>query len=160
MIEAWIDTLTAVWAISDGSLSISMLSYNFITSTDFPESIDPSDLMRQPIAMTFPPSLDPIYSLGGPRIALWEGFTAFHLAPDLSTASLGKLLHWYKDLWNAAAAKPTLSGKVELFWIPDEPLAFSELMAIHYGNETPHWGLTVKWKVKEHVESEISVGGP
>ena len=56
----------------------------------------------------------------------------------------------------AFAANITLDGKVEYCIIPDEPDAVSGPLALQYGDETPHWGFTVRWIVVEHVDIIVS----
>lgn len=167
MVENWIDALCKRWATVNPSPGTSgafgarqVRSYNLVTDTDFPDVIKPEDLARVPIALTYPPSLRPLYSLGGPRTATWHGHTEFHLAPGLERGLIRELLPWYKAIWNAAAGSPQLDGAVELFALSSEDDAMSELLAMQYGQESLHWGIDVKWWVKEHVETQITVGGP
>jgi len=159
MIETWIDKLCLAWAISDGKLG-TVKSYKLIEESDFPDSIDPSGLDAQPIALTVPATMKPEYSFGGPRIGFYTGVTEFHVSPDLNRGHVPGLMKWYGKILRAAAANVTLSGSVELFLLDDVEDAIAGPMPLQYGSENPHWGFIVKWKVKEQLKDlVISVGG-
>jgi hypothetical protein len=158
MIETWADRLCAVWAISDEGFG-SVKSYKLIGESDFPDSIDPSDLDLHPIALTVPAMLQPEYSFGGPRIGFYKGVTEFHVSQDLNRARVPSLMKWYGKILRTAAANATLSGLVELFLLDDVEDAIAGPMPLQYGSENPHWGFIVKWKVKEKLNDlVISVG--
>lgn len=157
MIEDWIDAVAAVWEIKLGSFK-TVRSFYLMRDADFPESIDVHELAEHPVALTFWPSLEPQYSAGGPKIAFWSGETEIHLCADFKKSRAREMLPWYKFAWAAAAADPTLGGKVELFTIPARSDAVV-LTSLQYGEEAVHWGLVVQWLVKEHVDAQIVVGG-
>lgn len=155
MIENWIDELTAVWTINYSSFG-TVHSYNLVHDADFPESIDLNELKSHPIALTFIPTLEPEYSTSGPLIAYWRGETEIHLAPDFSKTRIPQMLLWYKLVLDAAAGHTKLNNKVELFMIPQEQDAIT-LTSLKYGEESPHWGMVVRWIVKERLEGTLTV---
>ncbi len=155
MIENWIDDLCAVWAIQHAGFG-TVKSYNHIKNSNFPESIDLVELARNPIALTFWPSMEPEYSTGGPHIAYWRGETEIHLLPDFQKSDARRVFPWYMLALQAAASHATLGGKVELFMIPNEQDAI-DLTSLQYGQEAKHWGLVVKWIVKERIEGQLTI---
>lgn len=161
MVQDWIDLLCARWATINPAPSFGgriMRSFNPITDADIPEAIQPAGLDKSPIAFTVPPSLRPFYAKGSPKLATWTGETHFHLAPSMEWKWVRELMPYYQLIWNAAAGSPQLGGKVHLFHIPDEDEAMSELRPVQYGDESPHWGIVVRWIVIEHVSFTIAVG--
>lgn len=161
MVEDWIDALCARWGTITPAPPFGrrvVRAYNPITNADVPESIDPAGLVETPVAFTLPPSLRPLINKAGPKLATWTGTTHFHLAPSMEWKWVRELMPWYALILNAAAGSPQLGGKVHLFQIPDEDEALSELQAVQYGDESPHWGIVVKWVVIEHVSQAITVG--
>jgi hypothetical protein len=153
MIESWIDELAKVWEISDGHFG-TVHSYRLIEKAEFPESIDPVDLDKNPIALTIPATLDPEYSAGGPQIGFYTGVTEFHVSPDLNYGRLPQMLLWYGVITKAAASHAKLNGTVEIFLI--ETPGIVGPVALQYGSEAWHWGFTVHWRVKERLEGQIT----
>lgn len=155
MIEHWIDELARVWEIEVGFGTVK--SYRLFGKTEFPDAIDPSTLDRSPVALTIPASLGPEYSTGGPLLGYWRGVTEFHVAPDLDRGRLPALLPWYGRILRAAASHARLGGTVELFVIENQADSILGPLALQYGDEQAHWGFTVNWTVKEHLEGQLEV---
>ena len=151
MIEDWIDTLTRVWEIPDGADG-QVRSYRIYERAEFPEEI----ALDVPTALTFVDDIDAVYSQGGPGIIMWHGSTSFHVTPDLNRARLPGVILFYKRILVAAAANMKLSGRVDYFAL--EQTGSISLVAMQYGNEARHFGLEVKWMVKESVV--LVVGDP
>lgn len=153
MIETWIDELAKVWEISDRKFG-TVHSYQLIKKAEFPSAINPQDLGTSPVALSIPSGMTAEYSAGGPQIGYWTGVTEFHVSPDLDYGRLPQLLPWYGVILKAAAGHAKLNNTVELFLI-DAPGIVGPL-GLQYGDETPHWGFNVHWKVKERLESQIT----
>ena len=154
MIENWIDELAKVWEISDGHFG-TVHSYKLVEKAEFPSSIDPKDLDKSPIALTIPGTLEPEYSEGGPKFGLWTGVTEFHVAPDLDYGRLPALLPWYGMILRAATSHMKLNNTVELFLLDTQGIVGP--IGLTYGSEAAHWGFNVHWRVKERLESQITV---
>jgi hypothetical protein len=155
MIENWIDEVAKVWEISDGFKTVQ--SFKLVEKAEFPESIDPTSLDNAPIALTIPASVGPEYSLGGPHIGYWIGVTEFHVASNQDRGKLPELLPWYRKIINAAASHMKLNNTVELFLIDEGNDAITGPVPLQFGDETPHWGFLVRWRVKERLEGQITV---
>lgn len=153
MIETWIDNLVKVWEISDRRFG-TVHSYRLISKAEFPAAINPQELATSPAALTIPSAMVPEYSAGGPLFAMWTGVTEFHVSPDLDFGRLPQLLPWYGVILSAAAGHAKLNNTVELFLL-DAPGIVGPI-SLQYGDETPHWGFNVHWKVKERLESQIT----
>lgn len=153
---AWLDELAKIWEFSDGNFG-TVKSYRLVEKAEFPSSIDPADLDRSPIALSMPSAMKPEYSQGGPTIAFWTGETEFHVAPDLDRGRLPALMQWYGMILNAATSHMKLNNTVELFLLADSENAIDGPLALQYGNESPHWGFTVQWQVKQHIESQVTI---
>lgn len=154
MIENWIDELAKIWEISDGKFG-TVRSYRLIEKAEFPSSIDPKELDQAPIALTIPGTMAPEYSLGGPKFAMWSGVTEFHVSSDLDYGRLPTLLPWYGMILKAAASHAKLNNTVELFLIDTQGIVGP--VGLKYGNEAQHWGFNVYWRVKEKLESQLTV---
>lgn len=152
MIEDWIDTLCDVWAITVNEFTV-VRSYKLIQDTDFPDSIDPSELENTPIALTRPGSVRPLYSKGRKQLT-WYGVTEFHVAPDIDRGRISALLPWYERILQAAALKVQLSGataEISHFIISDRPDGIEGPIGLTFGNEAEHWGFVVRWEVQESL---------
>lgn len=153
MIEDWIDALCDVWMMDTGNLA-TVKSYRLIGDADrFPESVDPA--RDFPMALSIPSDMTPEYSFGGPLLGFYRGVTELHVAPNVSKAWLPSLMKWYGKILTAAAGNMTLGGRVELFLLDGEN-SIEGPLALQYGNESPHWGFLVRWRVKERLEGEFT----
>lgn len=152
MIEDWIDILCKVWEIDlDGRRTVK--SYRLLEDNDFPDSIDPSGLDQNPIALTIPAQMMPQYSKGNKHITWW-GVTEFHVSPDINRARIPGLMPWYGRILRAAAGKVMLSGTtadVANFVIVDRPDGIQGPLKLQYGSEAVHWGFIVNWMVEESL---------
>jgi len=161
MIEDWIDTLCDVWAISVDQFT-TVKSFKLLQDADFPASIDPSELDKNPIALTRPSAVRPLYSVGWKQLT-WYGVTEFHVAPDVDRARISALLRWYGLIIKAAALKVQLSGttaEIAHFVILDKPNGIEGPLGLTYGNEAEHWGFLVRWEVQESLAgSALPVSG-
>lgn len=155
MIEDWIDTLCDVWRTVEVPGFRTMQSPYLIKDRKFPSALTPKDDF--PIALTIPASVDPMYSVGGPKEAFYSGVTQFHLVPDLSMAHIPAMLPYYGNILRAAAANLKLSGLVHGFWINDSNGIVGPI-AMQFGDEAEHWGFMVNWTVKEQIS--LTVGDP
>jgi hypothetical protein len=156
MIENWIDELAKVWEFSDGRFG-TVHSYRLIEKAEFPDSIDASTLDNSPVALTIPASLKAEYSEGGPHIGFWSGVTEFHVAPDLDRGRLPALLPWYGMILKAASSHMQLNNTVEYFALDERDDQIEGPMPLQYGEESPHWGFLVHWRVKERLEGSLTV---
>ncbi len=152
MITDWIDDLCAVWTIAVNDFK----QVRSVAWDDLPESIDLNELADHPVALTFWPALEAHYSVGGPKIAFWRGETEIHLCADFQKQRARELAVWYQLVLSAAAGHVKLNNKVEYFIIPEEQDSIV-LTSLQYGEEARHWGLVVKWLVKERVDNAITV---
>ncbi len=147
MIETWIDPLCKVWEF-DGPGFNAVHSFKLIEKREFPSSIDPKDLALNPIALTIPAAIQPMYSKGHKHFT-WFGVTEFHVAPDLDFGRMPDMIFWYGRILRAAAAHMQLGGIVANFVIVDRPDGIEGPLGLKYGREDLHWGFTVKWMVNE-----------
>lgn len=147
MIETWIDPLCRVWEF-DGPSFNTVRSFKLIEKREFPSSIDPSELALNPIALTIPAAVRPMYSMGRKHLT-WFGVTEFHVAPDRDFGHMPDLIVWYGRILRTAAAHVQLGGKVANFVIVDSPDGIEGPLVLKYGSEVEHWGFTVKWMVEE-----------
>ena len=155
MIEKWIDKLADTWMGIDLGGFGQVYSPYMVGNAGYPSSIDPSDLANQVIALNIPGPLNPgDYGISAPKRAFYTGMTQFHLAPNGDMAHLQRILPWYGRIMSAAVANPTLDGTVELFWIANREDAITFANNISFGNETPHWAMSVRWNVKENYDSD------
>ena len=157
MIEDWIDKIQDVWATIEAPGGKSVRAPYQLQGNDFPTSINPADLERNPIVLTFP-SIDTqfVYSEGGPLIGFYEGISYFHVWPNGEQSAVSSLLVWRGKIVRAAAAHMKLYNSVELFILQDAPDQIVGPIELAYGNEAWHWAYAVKWKVKEKLEGQIT----
>lgn len=154
MIETWIDKLCEVWGGISATGFRTVKSPYLIKKAKFPSAISPDDDF--PIALTIPADMTVEYSTGGPIEGHYTGVTEFHITPDLNKANLPSLLPWFGKIWSAAADNMKLSGTVHSFMITK----ITGPVALKYGDETPHWGFTVDWTVKDASNATITPGDP
>lgn len=147
MIENWIDNLCKVWEFNGPGFQM-VRSYRLIEKSEFPSAIDPKDLGVNPVALTIPASLQPMYAKGHKHFT-WYGVTEFHVAPDLDRSRLPGLIYWYGLILRAAAGSVQLSGTVGNFVIIDRQDGIQGPMSLQYGSEAEHWGFLVRWMVEE-----------
>lgn len=146
----WIDTLCDVWRFDAGN-GKTVLSFRLINQPLLPSSIDPSD--QFPCAITIPYAMQ----TDTQGIDIYKGITQFHIAPNLDMAHIPAMMRWYKLIKDAALAPGlTLGGRVVHFIISPEEDAISGPKALQYGNESPHWGFTVEWIVKEQTAVTVN----
>ncbi len=157
MIENWVDELCKIWETINVGVNGTVKAPRLVERAEFPASIDPSTLETSPVALTIPGSMAPEYSSGGPLIGFWTGVTEFHVCTNLDHSKLPSLLLWYGKIFRAAASHVKLNGTVELFLINNDDRGIVGPVALQYGDEDPHWGFLVNWRVKEHLEGEITV---
>lgn len=153
-IESWIDSLTKLWAISDGRKG-TVHSFRLFERDEFPESLP--DLNTTRCAITYPTGCETQYSIGGPCIDIWRGVTEFHLSANVNKSNLPYLVLFFKRIRDAAASDIQLGGLVDYFMIDAERGGILGPMSLQYGNEAPHHGLMVYWKVKENVSGDFTV---
>ena len=154
MIEDWIDELADVWMGINLSGFGNVYSPYLVRDAKYPSSIDPKDLANQVIALNVPQAFNPgDYGRGSPKRAFWRGVTQFHLAPNGDMGTMHRVIAWHGKILAAAAKYPTLNGKVELFWIPNQDDAVMLGRNYSFGDETPHWAILVKWIVKEPYDA-------
>jgi hypothetical protein len=150
MIENWIDKIARVFEIDDGKGG-TVLSYHSFDKTDLPESLE-----HYPCALGYVTGCRPEYS---ETISLlyWQGLTEFHLVPNVAKSNMPYIVPFFGRIIRAAAANITLGSTpgVFRFSIPaeDNAIQFSRLK---YGNEEEHFGIAVRWIVKENVDLTIS----
>jgi len=146
MIDDWIDTLTRVWEVDDGRGG-TVQAYRLFERDEFPEEVP----LDRPTALTFVDNVEVEYSLGGPALAFWTGTTEFNLTPDLNKQRIPYVLRFIERIIRAAAANLTLGGRVNFFIINTT----ISLEPLQYGNQAPHLGLVVAWRVKEHIDELV-----
>ena len=156
MIENWIDELAKVWEIDLG-MNGTVKSYRLVEKAEFPSAIDASTLDTSPVAITIPGALGPEYSEGGGAFGMWTGVTEFHVCSSVSRGKLPSLLPWYGKILRAAASHMKLNNKVELFLINNDDRGIVGPVALQYGDEDPHWGFLVNWRVKEQMGEQMTV---
>lgn len=153
-IQDWIDTLTRVWEIDDGKGG-TVRSYPLYGKDTFPETIQ-----ETPCALTFIEGSQNVYSAGGPIYQVWRGRTDFYLTNSNNKSNLPAIILFHQRILAAAAANMQLGGLVAYFLLDQDAEGGSNIkgpVELSYGSEGPRLGLVVYWKVKEHIESVITV---
>ncbi len=158
MIEDWIDKVQDVWASIDAPGGKSVLAPYSLGGDGYPSAVNPSDIERNPIALSFP-AVDTQfeYSLGGPLLGFHRGTTYIHVHPNGDYSAVPGLLVWRGLIVQAAAAHMKLYNTVELFVLDDVPDQIVGPVEMAYGNEAWHWTYIVRWKVKERVSFTVSL---
>jgi hypothetical protein len=157
MITAWIDAMQDVWAGIQGNGFEYVRAPYLVKRPEFPETIDPLELSKRPIALSIPARVKFIYSDGGSNRAYWQGTTEFHVTPSLDLSLMPSLLKWPGLIATAAAAHFKLGGLVNHFIIQDRDDQITGPIALQYGNEAEHWGFIVYWEVHETVNSDVVI---
>lgn len=153
MIEDWIDRLAEVWQIDTGQ-NKTVKSLKLYEKAEMPEKISPVDF---PLAMPREVQLNDIdYAVAG-AVAMWEGMTEFHLAPNCARSHLPYVLAFEKKILVAAAAHLKLFSLVKEFKLSGARGPAIQFTSLQYGDEAEHWGLLVRWVVYEDVLSQIAV---
>ena len=145
MITDWIDTLCDAWAFDAGNHK-TVLSFRLIGEPKLPVAINPGS--QFPCAITMPYGMQ----TGTDGIDVYEGVTEFHVTQNKDFSHLPGMMKWFgliKDAWLAAGL--TLGGTVEHWMIAPDENAILGPIELQYGDESPHWGFTVKWTVKERT---------
>ena len=158
MIDNWIDTVQDMWAglVGDGFKNV--WAPYLIKRAEFPSSIDASDLLTHPIALSIVGETQFKYSAGGPNEGFYNGVTEFHVAPSLDMALIPQIMQWPRLIAQAADGNLMLGGIVNVFVLQNRPDPITGPVELQYGDETPHWGFIVYWEVKENVNAYLSVG--
>jgi len=158
MIADWIDTLQDVW----GSIQLkgfgTVRAPYLFKDAKFPSSIDPRDLLMNPIALTFVGERQYTYSAGGPNECFYQGVTEFHVAPNLDKGLIPQIELYPDQIAIKAAANLKLGNLVNNFVLQNRQDQITGPVELIYGDETPHWGYVVYWEVKENLNSLITVG--
>lgn len=149
-LETWIDTLADVFNFTYSGTD-KVWTYHLYSLPDFPENVH-----VYPCAITYPTSLTPQYG-EGLGIDLWRGTTELHLFPSVDKMLMPNIVPFFAKIRTAMAANVTLGGKVAYF-LPIESEAITGPVQLQYGSEAPHWGIVVKWQVKE-LTNVLPVGG-
>lgn len=152
-VEDWIDKVTELWAtVSDGKRG-SVHAYSAFKKDDWPESIN-----IFPSALSYVEHANMEYGVGSPAEDRWIGFTEFHLYPDLGKHRYPGVLLFYNRIKTAVAANIQLGGTVQTFYLnTDEGPSIEGPLSLTYGDEAPHWGLVVRWRVFENTTGTFTV---
>jgi hypothetical protein len=111
---------------------------------------------------TFPASISYVsnggweYSLGGPTLGFYEGFTELHLAAGKDSRVWDTARLYVPRVFAAFCADFTLGGKVEHFLLKPPPEAF-RMTFFNYGDGESS-GLTFSWRVKVNETGLYTIG--
>lgn len=149
-VEDWIDTLCALWEISDGRGG-TVRSYRLFERNEFPEAI--TDV---PCAITYTRGVDMEINASNP-LGFWHGVTEFHLTQGLDKSKFPEAIRYFARIRAAMAANVKLGGLVAHFR-PDPNVTPSVQgpVVLTYGSEDPHHGIVVYWEVKVNETDEVS----
>lgn len=153
--QDWIDTLTKVWEIDNGKGG-TLRSYPLYEKDSFPEELP----TQEACVLTFIEGVRFVYSAGGPVYGVWKGRSEFHLTQSAAKSNLPFVNLFFHRILQAAAQNIQLGGAVGHFLLDQSGEGGSNIqgpVTLQYGSEDPHLGLVAFWKVKEHIESEITV---
>lgn len=152
-LEIWIDTLCALWEISDLKNG-TVRSFRFFNRAEFPEALSPEMI---PCAITYP--IRTIPHVGkSVSYSMTYGVTEFHLTASLNKTNLPYCAKFLLPIMQAAAGSITLNGLVASFLIDDgESGGIIGPVKMQYGGEDEHYGFIVNWKVKENLATAITV---
>jgi hypothetical protein len=142
-ISNWFDTLTEVFEITVRNETVK--SYKL---KEFPETIK-----GVPSALSYPTAVSYTYGSGQGLIAIWEGVTELHLSTDINKSKNFPLIsEYYAAIVTAAAGNVQLDSKVDYFLLRDAANGGPSIegpVELVFGQENPHHGLLVYWRVKE-----------
>jgi hypothetical protein len=149
-VSDWIDTLSAVWEISDGKGG-TVYSYKVYEKNEFPEAIK-----NMPCAITYTQGVTmQIQASGGKSI--WQGVTEFHLAEGVDKSHFPDIMLYFARIRTALASNMKLGGLVDHFKVrPDVTPSVQGPVVLQYGSEEPHHGIIVYWEVKEDQTDSVS----
>lgn len=156
MITDWIDALQDIWATIQGDGFKTVRAPYLVKRAEFPTSIDPKDLLTNPMAISVVGETEFIYSAGGPNEGFYQGVTEFHVAPSLDMGLIPQMLQWPRLIAVKAAANMKLGGVVHNFVLQQRPDQITGPVELQYGDENPHWGFIVYWEVKENLNTAIT----
>ena len=139
----WIDTLCAIWEISDG-LGGQVRSYRVFEKNEFPEAI--TDV---PVALTFTKGVRMEISASGGK-SFWSGVTEFHLTHGIDKSRFPDIMRYFARIRAAMAANMKLGGLVDHLQVNIAVTpSVQGPVVMQYGKEDPHHGIVVYWEVKE-----------
>lgn len=150
MIETWIDVWAKNCEISNGRGG-TLRSYRLFEKAEIPEGAP-----EIPCALSYVTGFKPKYSTAGPTILFWEGYTEFHLTPNLQMIHIPYVQGFYERILAAAAGDMSLGGTVEYFVIPEQDNAI-QMVEMTWGEGPPHRGLLARWQVKENVTGRVTI---
>lgn len=148
----WIDQVAKIFEIADGRGG-TVTSYRPYEKGEFPEAI--SDF---PCAIHYTLGVRNQYSLGGPCLDYYQGVSEFHLTPSTAKSLIPYCMTFISKIRDAAAANITLGGRVAHFLLEMEEVSQQGPVSLQYGGEEPHWGIVVRWEVKEDVTGDFTPG--
>jgi hypothetical protein len=156
-VELWMDELNAIWAVDAGNGRI-VRTPRCLTADEFPAAI--TDLAENgPIALSWPNFIQEAeygdHDSSVPTQLTWVGETWLHLTPDLDKSRLSYILPFFGRVLKAAKDHIHLdsAGKVNFILSDERPIALASDM--QYGNEAPHYGLIITWKVQQELSGQI-----
>jgi hypothetical protein len=146
----WIDKITDLWATIDVGQGRKIRSYAVFRKDEFPESLN-----EFPCALSYVTRVPVIqYSAGGPNVLVWNGITEFHLTDSVNKKQYPFVMRFPERILQAAANSITLGGSVQHFL----PLQTDGMVigVLQYGAENPHFGISLRWEVKEIITLSVS----
>lgn len=153
-IENWIDELVKISEIELAGKRVR--GFRLYEKAEFPGALAAGSI---PCILTFVgPGVRMQYGYG-PCFEVWRGSCEYHLTPNLDRAQLPTVYRAFRLIRDQFAAHRTLGNRVancEL--VMDEGDSITGPVKLQYGSEEEHFGLIAHWRVKEHVESEITLG--
>ncbi len=148
-VEAWIDSIAALMAVSDGRGS-QVRSYHAYDRAEFPEAIT-----AYPCAITYVVGYRPEYASGGVVKGHYRGRTEFHLYPNVAKSNIPGLMLYFRRIRNAMSGAYQLAGLVDDFRLADgEPWPIRGPVTLQYGSEVEHHCIIVEWEVKAEESTD------
>jgi hypothetical protein len=148
----WIDRIAIIFEIADGKGG-TLTSYRPYDKGEFPEAINDF-----PCAIHYITDVRNQYSLGGPCIDYYNGVSEFHLVASTAKSLLPYCMTFLTRIRDAAAANMNLGGRCDHFLLRMDEPSQQGPVALQYGDENPHWGIVVRWEVKENVTGDFVPG--
>lgn len=154
-VETWLDTLSKVFAVSDGGLG-AVRSFLVFSVNQMPESITAE---MAPCAVSYVTDMQVEYSEGGPTVFYWYGQTDMHLSKDVKTANVASIMKYFGRIFSACAKNMTLGGLVEHFTILQKTANALQFVTFRHPvtNQDDHQGIIVRWYVKQKVSGQYTI---
>jgi hypothetical protein len=151
-----------IWGEIDNQRGGTIRSYSSFKEGDFPESV-PANITKEPFCITYFTESEIDISMAQGAEEWTNGITEFHLRSDMAKANLPKVLPFRDLIRNKAAANMQLNDKDGNKTCDHFKLrvgtgpSIEGPLGLSYGDESPHWGFIVHWRVFENTSGDFTI---